>query len=214
MVTVALLSEASDSVTMGAPKDGQATRPAWKLGDLKRPLALVVAAAAMLTSGAITIYASCSVHEISHALVGTAMGWEVDRVSLCPGDAEVIYTHTTDTWYGRAEGFAGGFGAAVFIVAVYWLVFVRRDRPLRGPGWWAAGLGVLAGTGAQLVIGGVEGIAGVRGWDYTEMLDENRVVWLPVVGAMMLAFAGVHVWRWREVWRSPRSHEDPSDGTG
>ena len=202
---VAGLSGASDSVTMSATREGRAARPAWALGDLKRPLALVVAATAMLASAAVTFVASCNVHEVSHALVGTAVGWEVDRVFLCPGGAEVIYTRTTDTWYGRAEGFAGGFGAALFIVTSYWMVFVRRNRPLRGPRWWAAGLGVLAGTGAQLVIGGVEGIAGVRGWDYTEMLDENRLVWMTVIGAMMVVFAGAHVWRWRAVWRSPGS---------
>ncbi len=64
--------------------------------------------------------------------MGTAVGWEVDQVFLCPGRAEVVYERTAGAWYADPlESFAGGFGGALFILAVYWLVFVRRDRPLR-----------------------------------------------------------------------------------
>lgn len=59
--------------------------------------------------------------------------------------------------------------------------------------------------GAQVVIGTVEGVAGIRGWDYTETLDERWVVWMPVVGLAMLAFGSLHAWRWRAVRRSPGS---------
>jgi hypothetical protein len=175
------------------------------LGDLKRPRTLLVAVTSLLASGAITQIASCNVHELSHALVGTAVGWEVDRVFLCPGGAAVEYANTNDSWIGNAEGYAGGFGAAAFIVGVYWLVFVRRDRPLRSPGRWAAGLGVLAGAGAQLVIGALEGTGGVRGWDYNQMIDDHLIVWLPLIGASMVAAAAAHVWRWRAVWQSQGS---------
>ena len=195
---------------MGAMSSRRTARPAWSLADLKRPLTLLAAATAMLASLAVIQVASCNVHELSHALVGTAAGWEVDRVLLCPGGASVEYARTTDAWIGHAEGFAGGFGAAAFIVGVYWLVFVRRNRPLRGPVWWAAGLGVLAGTGAQLVIGALEGTGRVRGWDYTQVIDDHLVVWLPVIGASMLAAAAFHVWRWRAVWQ-PWDRTRPSD---
>lgn len=177
--------------------------PAWTLADLRRPTVLASAIAVFLVSLALTQIASCNVHEISHALVGTAVGWEVDTISPCPGGAEVVYVRTTDAWYARVEGFAGGLGAAAAVAAVYGLVFVRGRRPLRGPRWWAAGLAVLSTIGAQLVIGTVEGVAGIRGWDYTETLDERRVVWIPVVGSAMLAFGSLHAWRWRAVSRSP-----------
>jgi hypothetical protein len=192
-----------------AVDEGQTRLPEWRLHDLKRPMTLLVAAATLLVAGACTMVASCNVHEISHALVGTAVGWEVDRVLLCPGGASVEYARTTDVWYADPlESFAGGFGAALVLIAVYRLVFIRRDRPLRGPAWWAAGLAVLAATGAQLVIGIAEGvISGIQGRDYTHVLDDNRIVALSMLGTAMLVFAAGHVWRWRVLWGSPSAEK-------
>lgn len=171
-------------------------------------MTLLVVAAATIGAVYVIFVASCAVHEISHALVGTAVGWEVDQVVVCPGDAEVVYARTTTTWYANpVESFAGGLGAALFIVAVYWLVFVRRDRPLRGPVWWGAGLGVLAGTGAQIFVGVAEGIGGIVGSDYNQTLDDNLIITLAAVTAAMLAFGAWHVWRWRALWQRPGTQD-------
>lgn len=208
MAVVARSIEPGDSAVMGAPNTRRVTRPAWSLRELKRPMTLLVAAATTVIAGYVISVASCAVHEISHALVGTALGWEVDQVILCPGDAQVVYVRTTDAWYANPlESFAGGIGAALFILAAYWLVFVRRDRPLRGPLWWSAGLGVLAGTGAQIVVGVAEGVAGIVGSDYTQTLDDHLIISLAVLAAAMLAFGALHVWLWRALWHLPNARD-------
>jgi hypothetical protein len=203
------LPASGDDALISAVDETRTTLPEWWLRDLKRPITLLVAAAALLVAGAVTMVASCNVHEISHALVGTAVGWDVDRVLLCPGGATVEYARTTDVWYADPlESFAGGFGAALVLVAVYRLVFIRRDRPLRGPAWWAAGLVVLASTGAQLVIGIAEGvISGIQNRNYSQVLDDNLIITLSVLGTAMFVFAALHVWRWRVLWGSPSADE-------
>ena len=192
---------------MGARSEREATRPAWSLRDLKRPMTLLVAAGAAIVAVFVMREASCPVHEVSHALVGTALGWEVDQVYLCRGRAEVVYASRTDAWYAAPlVGFAGGVGGAASIVAVYWLAFVRGDRPLRGPAWWGAGLGLMAGTGAQIAVGVAEGvIGGIQGRNYTEVAEDNLVS-LIVLAAVMVAFGALHVWWWRALWQAPTGH--------
>lgn len=176
--------------------------PTWSLVDLKRPVTLlVVVVVALLTSGAVTQTAACNVHELSHVLVGSALGWEVERVFWClPDDGGVLYART-DTSLGHLQGYAGGLFSAAFVVGVYWFVIVRKRRPLRHPGWWAAGLGILPFAGMQFFIGVLEGVAGPPGWNYNDMISDHPVVWVPLIGASALAAATYHVWRWRAIWQ-------------
>lgn len=186
----------------------------WSLRDLRRPATLVVSVLALVGAFFATQVVSCGVHEFSHAIVGTAGGWKVDRVVLCPGDARVVYASSTDTWINYAESYAGGLVAAAFVLGVYWLVFARRDRPRRGPVWWAAGIGVLVVAPPQLIIGLLEGMVSTGGRSYSEVLNANPPLWLSVIGASMLAVAALHVWHWRPAGRTTRYGGGPPASSG
>lgn len=103
--------------------------------------------------------AACNVHELSHAAVATLLGWQVDRLNLClPAGGSVEYAHV-GAWFGNLQGYAGGLLAAALLVGVYFVVFARRERPLAGPKWWAAGLGMVLPVGPQVVNGLLEGMS-------------------------------------------------------
>lgn len=187
------------------PADRRAeSLPAWVIDDLRRPAGLLVAVAALAVSVSLSFNVSCQVHEIGHALVGTALGWTVDRVHLClPAGGAVEYASTPGAaWVNTAESFAGAAVAAGFLALVYLLVFHRPRRPLRGPGWWAAGFGPAMMIGPQLIVGTVEGTNPDR--DYTQVLDANLPLALTVFALAMVAGAAGHVWLWRSVWKRAR----------
>ncbi len=185
----------------GGHNGGEHGHADWSLQDLKRPTQLMVAVVALLVSGAITQPVACNFHELSHVIVGTALGWEVEQVHWClPTAGEVQYADM-DTAVGHLQGYAGGLFAAALVVGVYWLVMVRERRPLQHPAWWAAGLGMLPFAGGEFFIGVLEGVAGPPEWDYTQMINDHPLVWVPLIVASMLAAATYHVWRWRAVWR-------------
>ncbi len=173
--------------------------PAWSRSDLKRPGSLLAAIAGfVITAPAATVFA-CNVHEIGHGAVATILGWEVERVDLClPAGGRVVYGHV-GTWAGNAQGFAGGLIAAACLAGVYLLAICHRARPLRGPGWWFAGLGLILPVGPQVVNGVLEGAVD-PGEDYIQRYGS---VVPPLVVFAILAGATWYAWRWRVVWKKP-----------
>ncbi len=154
----------------------------------------------LAASAAAALVASCNVHELSHAAAATALRWDVARVNLClPSGGSVEYART-GAQAGNLEGYAGGLGAAGFLVAAYALVFARRARPLDSPFWWAAGVGVVAWIGLQILIGLLEGFAGGIDRDYTELFADHPSVLLPLAGAAVAAGVVAYARRWRAVW--------------
>lgn len=145
--------------------------------------------------------ASCNVHEAGHAVVGTLVGWEVERINLClPAGGSVEYGKIP-RWAGNVQGYAGGVIGAGFLTIVYMLLIARRRRPLRSPVWWAAGSGLILFVGPQLVLAGVEGAAG-PGEDYTEWFRDLPLVFVPLMVGSAAVGVGLYVWRWRAVWWS------------
>lgn len=172
-------------------------------------LALAALTGAVLLAGQL---ASCGVHEASHALVGSALGWEVEAVSICPGEAEVTYRSTSaSATVDALESAAGGLGGALALAVAY-LFVVGRSRPLRSPWWWAVGLGLAAGIGAQLFVGAAETLGAVFDRDYTEVLDAQFGWSAAGLSMSMTATAGWHVWRWRDAWRAGPVAPRPSTG--
>lgn len=71
-------------------------------------------------------------------------------------------------------------------------------RPLRGPAWWFAGLGLILPVGPQLVNAVLEGA--VRpGEDYTQKYGSLLP---PLVVIAMVAGATWYTLRWRVVWKT------------
>lgn len=174
---------------------------AWSRSDLKRPGLLLAAIAGFVITAPVATVVACNVHEIGHGAVATLLGWEVERVDLClPTEGRVVYAHV-GTWAGNLQGYAGGLIAAAFLVGVYLVAFRRKARPLRGPGWWFAGLGLILPVGPQLVNGVLEGAVG-QGEDYTQKYGSLLP---PLVAIAMLVGVGWYVWRWRVVWRTPNA---------
>jgi hypothetical protein len=139
------------------------------------------------------VVVACNAHEVAHAATATVLGWEVERIDLClPAGGSVVYAHV-GTWAGNLQGYAGGFGAALLLGLVYVLLFNRGARPLRGPGWWFAGLGLVLAIGPQVVNGVLEGAVG-QGEDY---IEKYAGVLAPLVLIATVAGAALYAWRWR-----------------
>ncbi len=180
-------------------------RSAWSAADLKRPVGFLTAVAAFVVSVPLSYNASCQIHEIGHALVGSVLGWSVEQIHLClPAGGAVEYAATPGgAWVNTVESFAGGVIAAGFLALVYLLVFSRPRTPLRGPGWWAAGFGPALAIGPQLVVAVVEGTNPHR--DYGAVLEANLALALAALTVTMAAGAAGHAWWWRSIWRGDRS---------
>ena len=135
----------ADGTLRGISERGGDRLPAWTAADIRRPADVAAAFAALTISAVLCFNVSCQVHEVGHALVGTALGWKVERIHLClPTGGSVVYASTSGgAWADTMESFAGGLVAAAFLVGLYGLVFWRPRTPLRGPPWWAAGFGPL-----------------------------------------------------------------------
>jgi len=174
--------------------------PAWHRRDLRRPSTLLAAIVAFCLSAPAAIVVSCNVHEIGHALVATPLGWEVERINLClPFGGSVEYARI-GTWAGNLQGYAGGFIAAAFLMSFYAFALARPRRPLRGPTWWAAGLGIVIWVGPQMLIGILEGVA-APGHSYADDFRDAPALYGLVV-VSVLSGALFHVWLWRSVLRS------------
>ncbi len=178
---------------------------------MRRPLTALGALVAFGGAGFVSLVAACNVHEFGHAVVATALGWRVERVNLClPEGGSVEYSYV-GAWAGNAQGFAGGIAAAVFLFALYVVVFARRELPLRRPSWWAAGLATIIFIGPQLVIAAMEGTAG-PGDDYTERFRESPAVFVPILVVSALLSSAVYTRRWWAVWgRDADSHLRQTD---
>lgn len=159
---------------------------------------MLAAVAAFFITAPVAAVVACNVHEVGHGAVATILGWEVERIDLClPAGGTVVYSHV-GTWAGNAQGYAGGLIAAAYLVAVYLLFFHRMARPLRGPAWWFAGLGLILPVGPQLVNAVLEGA--VRpGEDYTQKYGSLLP---PLVVIAMVAGATWYTLRWRVVWKT------------
>lgn len=147
----------------------------------------------------LALVASCNVHELSHAAVGSLLGWEVERVNLClPAGGSVQYA-SIGVWAGNAQGYAGGVAAAVFLSAVYVFVFSRPSRPLRRSIWWGAGIGVVMWVGPQLVVGVLEGRSG-PGEDYTALIASSPGLYVTLIVFAMAIGVAFYCIRWRALW--------------
>ena len=172
----------------------------WTVADLRRPPTLLGFAAAFLGTAFVAQVVGCNVHEVGHAAVGSLVGWEVEQVRMClPAGGGVEYG-AIPRWAGNVQGYAGGLTAAIVLGAFYSRAIRRYDRPLRSPGWWAAGLAIALFIGPQLVLAVVEGAAG-PGEDYTRRFADEPGVYVTAIIASALAGAAAHAWRWRWPWR-------------
>lgn len=201
-----VVSHDTSAVSKGAP-EAEIEKAHWTGAEMWRPVAAIGTLATFLGVGFISQLAACNVHEFGHGVVASALGWRVERVNLClPGGGSVEYSHV-GTWAGNAQGYAGGIAAALFLFAVYVVVFSRTKLPLRSPVWWAAGLATVVIIGPQLVIAMLEGIAG-PGEDYTERFAESPEVFVPLLVGSALLVAAAYTRRWRSVW-----HRDDNEPT-
>jgi DNA invertase Pin-like site-specific DNA recombinase len=73
---------------------------------------------------------------------------------------------------------------------------VREIFKLRGPGWWAAGLGVVLWVGPQIVFGITEGAVGPERSN-VDFIDNNPAVYAPLIVGSAVAGAVAHAWLWR-----------------
>lgn len=175
----------------------------WDRAELAHPVRLLEFVAVFVVVAFVAQFTSCNVHEVGHAIVGTVVGWEVERINLClPVGGSVEYSNIP-RWAGNLQGYAGGVISAGFLTIVYVLAVARRRRPLQSPGWWAAGLGLVLFVGPQLVLAGMEGSRG-PGEDYTELFQDLPLVFLPLLVLSAAGSVGLYASRWRAVWRSRR----------
>lgn len=170
-----------------------ASLPAWEWSNLRRPGPALAAITGLVIAALSATVVSCNVHELGHAVVATLLGWEVERIDLClPGRGAVVYARV-GTWAGNAQGYAGGLAGASVLIGVYLLGFHRGERPLRGPGMWFAGLGMVLPIGAQVVVGGLEGAVG-PGEDYIQRFASLLP---PLVILVTAAVVVAYTRRWR-----------------
>lgn len=142
----------------------------------------------------LAVVGSCNVHELGHAVAGSAVGWEVDRVVPCfPTGGHVRY-RASNAAGDAVESWAGGLVGALSLLLAYGLIS-RRGRPLRSPLWWACGLGVASPIGIQLAIAGLEGTADF-GEDYTDTIAARPGLFLPLLLLSALAGPAAHTWWW------------------
>lgn len=150
---------------------------------------------------------SCNVHEVGHAIVGTLLGWKVERIDFClPAGGGVQYAHI-GTWAGNAQGCAGGLAAALVLSAAYMTTSRRRRRDSATPARWAVGAGVVVWIGPQLFIAALEGSAGL-GEDYTDVFVDAPGLFFPIMALAMAAGPTFHALWWR---RGPTRQQGPGD---
>ncbi len=176
------------------------TERQWVWADLRRPMIAASALAAFVFTLPLAVVGSCNVHELGHAVAGTAVGWEVDRVVPClPSGGHVRYRSSSAAGDG-VESWAGGLAGALGLLLIYGLIS-RRERPARSPAVWACGLGLTFPVGIQLAIAGLEGTADM-GDDYTDTVAAQPGILVPILLLSALVGPAAHMlwWRRRRDW--------------
>ncbi len=188
---------------VGRVTGGDPPPAAWSVASLRRPTTALAVVATAFAIGALAVIVSCNAHEIGHAAVGTALGWEVDRIILClPGGGEVRYRSSSPR--GDAiEAWSGGIVGALALATAYTGLVARRSGPLRNPLLWAAGLGLSLPIGPQIVIAALEGTSGSD--DYRETIAGAPALWGGVLALAATAGPTAHGWIWRQAFRRERA---------
>lgn len=141
---------------------------------------------------------SCSAHELIHALVGLALGWQVEAIDLCLLDGgAVTYSYSTGGIADDIESYAGGLVTAALLTVAYVAGLVRTRAPRRSPVWWTVGLVVAAFAGAQLLVGLLEGIA-APGENYGDRFRDSGAVYIPLAIGALLIGPVAHTVYWRK----------------
>lgn len=167
----------------------------WAWADLRRPATAATTVVAFVLTLPLAVAGSCNVHELGHAVAGSAVGWEVDRVVPClPSGGHVQYRSSSAAGDG-VESWAGGLAGALGLLLIYGLIS-RRGRPMRSPVVWACGLGLAFPVGIQLAIAGLEGTADM-GNDYTDTIAAQPGIFIPILLLSALAGPAVHTWWWK-----------------
>jgi hypothetical protein len=173
----------------------------WCAADLWRPRLAIPVVGAALGTTALAFVFSCNVHEIAHAAVGTAFGWEVDRISLCLPDGGAVHYRSSLARGDTVESWSGGLGGAASLISAYVGLIARKARPLRQPLLWAAGFGLLLPVGPQVLIAALEGTSGAA--DYTESISDSPILW---GSALVVAMSLGPVAHW-SMWRRALRHD-------
>jgi hypothetical protein len=160
-----------------------------------------------LISTAASVFVGCATHELGHAAVGTALGYEVEAIEICPGSASVSWAASSlapiDT---TVEAWAGGIVAAGVLAGAYIVVIGMARRASNGRVWWALGLPLPAVAAVELLLGIMEGYTQGR---YGELIAGSQVIWIPVIGLAAVVGAGVHLALWRSHRRRRRWNRKP-----
>ena len=176
-----------------------ASKPSSRPGH--RLLALLGLVVVIAASAATTTFVACAAHEAAHAAVGTALGYEVVAIQVCPANASVRWAASDlPPIDSTIEAWAGGIGAAGVLAIVYLVAFVIPRRPQASAGWWAASLTLPALAAGELVIGILEGMS--QGL-YGAWIARDPALWIPVIGLSVAGGGAAHLlWlpgrRWGE----------------
>jgi len=142
----------------------------------------VVAAAVVFgVSLVIAGVGGCNIHELGHLVTGRALGVPVDHITWCaPANGRIAFSYQEPAFVS----YAGGFTAALALVAVYrWLIWPR----LAGRLWQAAGVAVLGTAVSQVIVGVMEG-SSPQGYARAQESAWGLalVVVLPLIGAALV----------------------------
>jgi hypothetical protein len=161
----------------------------------------------VLISTVASVFVGCASHELGHAAVGTALGYELEAIEICPGSASVSWAASSlapiDT---TVEAWAGGIVAAGVLAGAYIVVIGMARRASNGRVWWALGLPLPAVAAVELLLGIMEGYTQGR---YGELIAGSQVIWIPVIGLAAVVGAGVHLALWRSHRRRRRWNRKP-----
>jgi hypothetical protein len=169
--------------------------------------ALVLLVLLVLISTVASVFVGCASHELGHAAVGTALGYELEAIEICPGSASVSWAASSlapiDT---TVEAWAGGIVAAGVLAGAYIVVIGMARRASNGRVWWALGLPLPAVAAVELLLGIMEGYTQGR---YGELIAGSQVIWIPVIGLAAVVGAGVHLALCRSHRRRRRWNRKP-----
>jgi len=172
-------------------------RSGWTFSGL-RPLALLLIGLLGLASVPAVTLVGCAAHEIGHGLAGTALGYEVELIRLCPGAAGVDWAPSPLTPIDTTvEAWAGGLFAGVLLLGVYGLLAWTR-APLRSPPAWVVGFPLASIGAGELLFGILEGAAQGR---ESQLFVAQPLFMYPLVAVVLLGPCAIHLIAWRGVLR-------------